>query len=104
MPACCTPPTLCRRCAAELAQWHESVESQSPAQPARDWRTDQIAALADTITQAERWNAYAERHNAKAVANGLIDAETVAQATRDTEARLTELRARLAALVAETAA
>ena len=40
MATCCTHLTLCRQCAAELNHWHESVEAQSPAQPARDWRTD----------------------------------------------------------------
>ena len=56
--------------------------------------------LAEGLTQlledAERWNAYAARMNAKALAAGIVTAEQLQQDRQASEAALARLRAQLA--------
>lgn len=99
----CTPDQLCPQCGAELDRWHATVEQANPAPP-RTWRGDRIAALTRQIAEAESWNAYADRMNAKAIAQGTVDAETIAARSAESRASLDQLRAKLAALLAEDAA
>ena len=48
------------------------------------------------IADAEGWNRYAARMNAKAIAAGLVTAEEVAQGRRASEEALARLRGRIA--------
>ncbi len=48
------------------------------------------------ITDAEAWNRYAARMNAKAIAAGLVSAEEVAQGRKAAEEALARLRGRIA--------
>ncbi len=60
--------------------------------PARD----RIADLTQFVADAEAWNAYAARMNAKASAAGLVSAEEVAQGRKAAEEALGRLRVRIA--------
>ena len=51
---------------------------------------------AQLLADAERWQAYAARMNAKAVAVGLVSAEEVAQGRKAAEEALVHLRGRIA--------
>ena len=52
--------------------------------------------LARLLEDAERWNAYAAKMNAKALAAGIVTAEQLARDWQASEAALARLRARLA--------
>ena len=51
--------------------------------------------LARLLEDAERWNAYAAKMNAKALAAGIVTAEQLERDRQATEANLARLRARL---------
>ena len=52
--------------------------------------------IINLINDAEAWNRYAARMNAKAIAAGLVTAEEVAQGRTATEEALGRLRGRIA--------
>lgn len=49
---------------------------------------------AQLLTDADRWNEYADRMNAKAIAAGIVDAEIVAANRRRSQLARAELLAR----------
>ena len=58
--------------------------------------TSRTHDLARLLEDAERWNQWAARMNAKALAAGIVSAEQLARDRATTEANLARLRARLA--------
>ena len=62
-------------------------------------RTDRAQGLAQRIADAEAWNTYAARMNAKAVAAGLLTADEIARNRQASQAALASLRAQAAVAV-----
>ena len=58
--------------------------------------TSRTHDLTRLLEDAERWNAYAAKMNAKALAAGIVTAEQLERDRATTEANLARLRARLA--------
>ena len=52
---------------------------------------DRAAAIARMLDDARRWNAYAERMNAKALAAGLVTAEELERHRRECQAAIDRL-------------
>ena len=63
---------------------------------AQDPRIARSEDLTRLITDAEGWNRWAARMNAKALAAGIVTAEQLRRDRQATEANLARLRARLA--------